>query len=458
VPATTWRSDLFGEAPLYFAPNAGGLAVGSSARAVALRAGLTLRLDRVAAMARLLGCLAAERSLFEGIGRVPPGHTLEGAAAGWMLRQRWQPPLVGVTAEAQPWTPAELLEALRGAFRSTLTPAVDGRGRAVALSGGLDSATLLALAAEQGPVRTYALIAGFTDPAERVRAHEVAHRYGAVHKEVQLRDEELPAAFPRAVLACEDTLWNGAAAAKLLFFEVLAAQRETEVLSGAGADEVLCGNPAGLLGSVARLAAERAVAQTLVDPEALPERVSDPPAPSRTPSLIELQDRALRETLPESTLPPECRTATRAGLRVRLPFLDLAFAERALRVPPEQRVRDGRGKWLLREATARLLPDAIRLVRKVPRLAPALGSPALARGAWQAFGEEWLAPGRLHALGFVRPGAVASLWDRLGRGTCDARQGEAASAVLLRLASLTILDAHAREEQDRGAGRSGSGA
>jgi len=50
----------------------------------------------------------------------------------------------------------------------------------------------------------------------------------------------------------------------------------------------------------------------------------------------------------------------RIGVEARVPFLDLAMVELALRLAPGLKVRDGREKWILREAYAGLVPTPWR--------------------------------------------------------------------------------------------------
>ena len=48
------------------------------------------------------------------------------------------------------------------------------------------------------------------------------------------------------------------------------------------------------------------------------------------------------------------------GTELRVPFLDLALVELAMRLPRDLKQRHGQDKWILRHAFADLLPDYIR--------------------------------------------------------------------------------------------------
>ncbi len=60
------------------------------------------------------------------------------------------------------------------------------------------------------------------------------------------------------------------------------------------------------------------------------------------------------------------RTSMGQGVEARVPFLDLALVELAMRLPVSLKVRDGQEKWILREAFADLLPGYIRQRPKNP--------------------------------------------------------------------------------------------
>jgi asparagine synthase (glutamine-hydrolysing) len=71
-------------------------------------------------------------------------------------------------------------------------------------------------------------------------------------------------------------------------------------------------------------------------------------------------------TLGRTELQRVDRASMAATVEARVPFLDPALVEVAMRLPMSLKVRDGQEKWILREAFADLLPGYIRQRPKNP--------------------------------------------------------------------------------------------
>jgi asparagine synthase (glutamine-hydrolysing) len=146
--------------------------------------------------------------------------------------------------------------------------------------------------------------------------------------EVPILDGMLPDLLEPAVLANETVIINARAVASFAFYAGARKLGAGQLMSGAGADEVLMGNPEALGGVRARVAEDRQLArQVLRDPGDVEERESW----DMEHGSLELRYGAW--ALRELILPPELRGARAHGLTVRTPYLSSRFAELALSLP-----------------------------------------------------------------------------------------------------------------------------
>lgn len=116
------------------------------------------------------GSMAGERTLFEGVRRMPPAHIALLSAGGWRIEQYWRARYEGTA----PGSRAEIAARLRAAaFAAVERAAEDAQTPAVLLSGGLDSSCVAAgLAARARPARQALALAGVfpTHPESDERA------------------------------------------------------------------------------------------------------------------------------------------------------------------------------------------------------------------------------------------------------------------------------------------------
>ncbi|QQR44848.1 asparagine synthase C-terminal domain-containing protein [Myxococcus xanthus] len=390
-----------------------------------------------AVAAFLRHALPPDGSVFQGVRRVP-------GALPRVRRSEGTPEI----REDEDRLAERLVAALAvGVGKHLAAGAVD-----VSLSGGVDSAALCALAARQAPgrVRAWTMDVHFADATERRNARTVANTAGVELVDVSIPDAVLPELFEPAVLSQETAILNARAVASHAFYAEARRQGASTLLSGAGADEVLMGNPAALTGAAARVTEDRRLVHEVLHPGpvdnlGVDQRVLRLPWDAELASGDEDHPEEVRYAawvLWELVLPPELRSASAHGVNVCTPYLDADFADVALGLPLGVLARHGAGKWLFRHAVRTLVPDEVRLARKTPRYAhTALSSPVRAR--WLELYREWLTPARLAPLACVDAGATRALLERYARLAADAPEASAMDRLLMRLCSLAMLHAHA---------------
>lgn len=130
------------------------------------------------------------------------------------------------------------------------------------------------------------------------------------------------------------------------------------------------------------------------------------PPPGIDPALA-LQLRDIAGYLPDGVLTKVDRASMAASLETRAPLLDHDVVAFGLSLPAHQRVRDGKGKWVLRRLLAAHLPESHGARPKTGFGLP-LGQ--WLRGPLRDWGETLLAADTLRRDGMLRPDTVRRLW------------------------------------------------
>lgn len=236
--------DRLGVKPLYYTvTDDGSLVFGSEIKAI-LASGAIRPLLNSSALPDYLANHApsGEHTLFAGIRRLLPGHTLRWRDGETRIEQYWDLNIGHDHTDAV-LPERDLVEAYREALREAV------RLRLMAdvplgsfLSGGIDSAAITGLMSQlvDGAVKTFSVAFAEREANELAYARLVSERFKTEHHEVVLSGPEFFRALPRLVWH-EDEPIAHPSSVPLYFVSRLAAEHVKVVLTGEGSDETLAG-------------------------------------------------------------------------------------------------------------------------------------------------------------------------------------------------------------------------
>lgn len=404
--------DPFGEKPLFYSDDGKRIVFASELKSLLGVPGLRREIDPEAVRGYVaFGYVPTPRSIFRDVRKLPPGHYLR-YVDGRASEHRYftldlEPKHVLDEAEAVD----ELARRLKRAVESRLVSDVPF---GAFLSGGLDSSVVVALMSHHlsQPVRTFSI--GFKEAAynELSDARRVAQHLGTEHHELVVE--------PDAVDLLQSLVWfldepfADSSAVPTYLVSKLAREHVKMVLTGDGADEAFAGydrylrflelervgvlkpalaramNAGGRLVPGSRGYRLRRIAERLRLP--FPDSYLSGVALTRADVASSLLGEAVRghgghyaglanaassarhlgaldrcvsidfaSYLPDDILVKLDRMAMANSLEGRSPFLDPKVVEFAVRLPSALRVKQRRGKHLLRKAAERWLPpDVLR--------------------------------------------------------------------------------------------------
>ncbi len=444
--SVTLSRDPFGIKPLYYAPLTGrdgaalGVAFASEAQAL-LAAGLVERRVRPAARAELLQLqfTTGAETIFPGLFRLLPGETLR-ISDGRIVERRRLPALPEGSPE-EIGEPEALARLDRALMESVALHQQSEVPYGLFLSGGIDSAALLAVMARLNERPVQCFTAGFTGAAadERIAAAALARAVGAEHHSLKITPAMVWTHLPAIVAAMDDPAADYAIIPSWFLARQAAASVKV-VLSGEGGDEIFAGygryrsamRPAWLGGRLMRARGSFDGLGVLSretpgwrDGIAAAEAAAVAGAGAARSRLALAQATDMVDWLPHDLLLKLDRCLMAHGVEGRTPFLDPAVAAAAYRLPDRLKVRRRgahlQGKWLLRQWLATALPAARPFAPKQGFTVPV--------GAWIAAEAHRLGPlvaARPAIAAIAEPARVTALF----RAAAGRREGFAAWTLL----------------------------
>ena len=183
--------DRLGKKPLYYCEIADGLVFGSEIKAILQHPRVPREPDHEALELFLsFHYVPSPLTAFAGIKRLPPAHWLTWRRDRVQLRRYWDLQYAGDFAGSDGELNEEVLRQLRESVRLRLESEVP---LGAFLSGGLDSSSVVALAAEalSEPLNTFSIGFGATEYDESRYARLVAQKFGTNHHELRLDEPPL---------------------------------------------------------------------------------------------------------------------------------------------------------------------------------------------------------------------------------------------------------------------------
>jgi len=421
--------DRSGIKPMFYAVTpSGDLVFGSEIKAILASGMIDPELDESAVGEFFaLGTVSGTRTLFRGIRKLAPGHTLRWHEGRVEIERYWSPPAYEpglVTFRDLGDAADEFWRRFVEAVDITLMSDVP---LGVFLSGGLDSSLIVAAMRERGveALRTFSVGFAEAEASELPFARIVAQTFGTEHHEVACDVDQFFAALPRLTRHRDHPL-TFSASIPLFFVSELAASSVKVVLTGEGSDELFAGYgryprallnlraaraldsalPKGARGTLARAIGRlgddylgsRLKRSFLARGSSFEDAYLDPFADfdaahralvlgnghnAAYAALGPLVDRKLLAVNPleamlrfdqatylEELLAKQDQMSMAASIESRVPFLDHHLIDWAAQLPPDVKLRGSAGKALVRLAAERVLPRSITHARKRGFLVP----------------------------------------------------------------------------------------
>src|SRR5262245_5698396 len=417
---------------------------------------------------------SGEETLFRGVKRLLPGHTLVWCEGKIKIERYWD---LSFTKPEQTLSEAEYVERFNHLFRECVeSHLMADVPLGMFLSGGIDSSAIAAVMSRlvKDPIKTFSVAFAEREANELEYAREIAKAFKTDHHEIIVSPEQFFESLPALVFQ-EDEPIAHPSSVPLYFVSDLARQHVKVVLTGEGSDELLAGYNKYrvaiynlLLGRIyERMAplpvrslvkrkikslnggsrARRVLQRTFL---CLPAEIKDVYfdnfavySPNMQQQLFSREtyaqmrdhdpyrtalnylDQSDAENLLDKLLAADLQTylhellmkqdqmSMAASIESRVPFLDHKLVEFATHLPESMKLRGWTTKYVLRRAMRGLLPAEILTRKKMGFLVPV---ESWFRGRYRRVLDEYVLSERTLARGFFNAGYVRELAARHANG------------------------------------------
>ena len=459
--------DRVGVKPLYYTIQGGTFIFASEIKAILQHPAVARRVDPIAVDEFMTyGYVQGARTAFDGIFRLPEGHTLTLRDGAVTVARYWDLEFKPDETRSEQDHIDRVRELLTDSIRLRLRSDVP---LGVLISGGMDSSAVVGLLSRGvGKIKTYSI--GFDAGSEYNELHyarRVAQHFGTDHHETILAPEVFREFIPKFIYHMDEPVTE-AAALPLYYVCDLAARDVTVILSGEGSDELFAGYP--IYRYMRLMETYRHVPSALRDAAAAILRGLRPDAktdkylalaaqPLEQRYLnVHLYDVRLRGTLytkdfsnavhadpfepiadiyshtrqwdllsrllyldtrswlPNDILIKADRMSMAKSLELRVPFLDYRLIEYAATIPSRYKLRGSTSKYILKQMLKDVLPSWVLERRKMGFPTPVA---LMFRNELTTYVQSVLTDPSTERRGYFDPAAVRTLIDQHVSGQAD---------------------------------------
>lgn len=234
--------DRLGIKPLFYGEYKNGFCFASEMKAILADAQFPRGIDDLAlASYFMLSYIPGEATIYPGIRKLLPGHTLTWRDSNYSIRKYWDLDFVPDKGKNEAYFIRGSMDLLSEAVDSHMVSEVP---LGAFLSGGLDSSAIVAMMSKSSddPVNTFCMgfggaVGGYLD--ERSYARQVADKYATQHREFEV----LPSfeGLVETIVRAFDEPFADDSAIPSYFVCKIARENVTVALSGLGGDEAFAG-------------------------------------------------------------------------------------------------------------------------------------------------------------------------------------------------------------------------